>query len=85
MRIQTFYSSYLRHVVLTLVQRFSASVVMEVTYGYDMKGKEAFVTSAQRAMDIFFSVAGRPEIFALCMAFPFGGLLPLDLVPLFFF
>jgi hypothetical protein len=70
--------------VLTLVHRFSASVVMEVTYGYDMKGGETFVTSMQRAADIFFAVA-TPEIFALCTALPFGGLLPFDLVPPFLF
>ena len=54
---------------------------MEVTYGYDMKGGETFVTSMQRAADIIFAVA-TPEISSLCTAFPFGGLLPFDLVPL---
>ena len=57
---------------------------MEVTYGYDMKGEETFVASMQRATDIFFSIAARPEIFAVCTAFPFGGL-PFDLVPFGFF
>ena len=57
---------------------------MEVTYGYDMKGGETFVTSMQRAADIFLTVA-TPEIFALCTAFPFGELSPFDLVPLHFF
>ena len=45
---------------------------MEVTYGYDMKGGETFVSSMQRASDIILSV-GTPELFALCTAFPFGG------------
>lgn len=52
--------------------RFSASVVMEVTYGYDMKGGETFVTSMQHSADIFISVA-TPELFAMCAALPFGG------------
>ena len=82
--VQIFYSSHLRVEVLTLLHRFSASVVMEVTYGYDMKGGETFVTSMQRAADIFFTVT-TPEIFALCTAFPFGELLPFDLMPLQFF
>ena len=56
-------------------------MVMEVTYGYDMKGGQTFVTSMQRATDIFLTVA-TPEVFALCTAFPFGGFLPFDLVPL---
>ena len=73
MRVQIFYSSHLTDVVLTLMHRFSASVVMEVTYGYDMKGGETFVTSMQRAADIFLTVA-TPETSALCNAFPFGGL-----------
>ena len=45
---------------------------MEVTYGYDMKGGETFVSPMQRASDIVLSV-GTPELFALCTAFPFGG------------
>ena len=62
-------------------------MVMQVTYGYDVKGEETFVTSIQRATDIFFSVAARPEVFALCTAFPFGRLLLFDWMPLdcFFF
>ncbi|KAN0081290.1 Cytochrome P450 [Tylopilus felleus] len=54
---------------------FSAAVVMEVTYGYDMKGGETFVSSMQRASDIILSV-GTPELFALCTAFPFVKALP---------
>ncbi|KAF8452275.1 cytochrome P450 [Boletus edulis BED1] len=54
---------------------FSASVVMGVTYGYDMKGGDTFVTSMQRASDIFLGIA-TPEIFALCIAFPFVKALP---------
>ena len=66
--------------MLTLVHRFSASVVMEVTYGYDLKGGETFVTSTKRAAEIFMS-ASTLKVFALCTAFPFGGLLPFGLVP----
>ncbi|KAN0101188.1 Cytochrome P450 [Tylopilus felleus] len=54
---------------------FSAAVVMEVTYGYDMKGGETFVSPMQRASDIVLSV-GTPELFALCTAFPFVKALP---------
>ena len=83
-RVQIFYLLHLKDVILTLVHRFSASVVVEVTYGYDMKGGETFVTSMQRAVDMFFTVA-TPEIFALCTAFPFGKLLSFNLVPPLFF
>ncbi|KAN0101198.1 Cytochrome P450 [Tylopilus felleus] len=54
---------------------FSAVVVMEVTYGYDMKGGETFVSSVPRASDIVLSV-GTPELFALCTTFPFVKGLP---------
>lgn len=68
-------------VFMQLMHRFSAAVVMAVTYGYGMKGRETFVTSMQRAADIFLRVAS-PEISAVCTAFPFRGCLPSDLIPL---
>lgn len=54
-------------------------MIMALTYGYDMKGGETWVTSMQRATNIFVRVA-TPKIFALCIAFPFGesDLMPLD-------
>ena len=67
--------------VLIVMSRFSASVVMAVTYGYDMNDGETFVTSMQRASDIVLRF-GTPEISAVCAALPFSGCLPLDLIPL---
>ena len=43
---------------------------MEVTYGYDLKGGETFVTSTKRAAEIFMS-ASTLKVFALCTAFPY--------------
>ena len=64
-----------------VVHRFSASVVMAVTYGCDMKEGETFVASMRRsaAMVLRFST---PEISAICTAFPFGGCLPSCSAPL---
>ena len=72
-----------RHVLRTLLvvllmHRFVVSVVMAVTYGCGMNGRETFVTSIQRAGDILVRVA-TPEISALCNAFPFSGCLSSDL------
>lgn len=75
-------SGNLRDVVLMqLMHRFAAAVVMAVTYGYEIKGKERFVTSMQRAADIFLRVA-TPEISAVFSAFPFRECLPSGLIPL---
>ena len=52
--------------------RFAAAVVMSVTYGYDINGKETFVDLMQRAGDIFLAVV-TPELSAVCAAFPFSG------------
>ena len=78
-RASLVYTSHLETVVL----RFSAVVVMEVTYGYDMKGGETFVSSVPRASDIVLSV-GTPELFALCTTFPFGGFV-VPCIPLIIF
>lgn len=48
---------------------------MGVTYGYDAKRGDTFVTSMQRASDIFGRL-GAPELAVLSVVFPFGGLLP---------
>lgn len=71
--------------MLTLaIHRFSSAVVMEVTYGYNVKGKDTFLTSMQRAGDIVLRVS-TPEIMAICTAFPFGGLLPSNSHPHFLY
>jgi len=57
------------------ITKFSAAVVMEVTYGYDTKGNETFVTAMQRATDILLHVA-TIAVFAVCDAFPFIKALP---------
>ena len=67
--------------VLFIMHRFSASVVMAVTYGYEMNKGETFVMSMQRAADIMLRFA-TPQISALCDAFPFSGCLLSDLVSL---
>ncbi|KAG8215888.1 cytochrome P450 [Butyriboletus roseoflavus] len=54
---------------------FSAAVVMAVTYGYDMKKGDTFVTSMQRAADIFLRVV-TPELSVLNTVFPFMKALP---------
>ncbi|KAG9312713.1 hypothetical protein JVU11DRAFT_7140 [Chiua virens] len=54
---------------------FAGAVVMMVTYGYDMKEGETFVTSMQHAVHILLHVC-TPEISALCSAFPFVLALP---------
>lgn len=54
---------------------------MAVTYGYDMKKGDKFVTSMQRASDIFLRV-GTPELSVLSSVFPLSELLPSNLVPL---
>ncbi|KIJ64539.1 hypothetical protein HYDPIDRAFT_111874 [Hydnomerulius pinastri MD-312] len=54
---------------------FSASVVMAVTYGYDLAPGDTFVNKIKRAADIFLSVA-TPEAAAVCTAFPFLKKLP---------
>ncbi|KAF8835269.1 cytochrome P450 [Paxillus ammoniavirescens] len=54
---------------------FAATVVMSVTYGYDINGKEAFAKYLKRAADIFTHFA-TPESAALCAAFPFIKKLP---------
>ncbi|KIK95876.1 hypothetical protein PAXRUDRAFT_826569 [Paxillus rubicundulus Ve08.2h10] len=56
-------------------ETFAASVVMSVTYGYDVNGEEVFGKSLKRAMDIFARVA-TPESVALCSTFPFLKKLP---------
>ena len=65
--------------VLIVMNRFSASVVMAVTYGYDMNDGETFVTSMQRATDIVLRF-GTPELSAMCATFPFSGCLLPDLM-----
>ena len=39
---------------------------------YDINGKEPCVDSMQCALDIFLAVV-KPELSAVCTAFPFGG------------
>ncbi|KIK92206.1 hypothetical protein PAXRUDRAFT_13359 [Paxillus rubicundulus Ve08.2h10] len=51
---------------------FAATVVMSVTYGYDINGKEALAKYLKCATDIFTCFA-TPESAALCAAFPFRG------------
>lgn len=60
--------------VVTLVRRFTASVVMEATHGYYMEGGETFVTSMKHG-DIFMTIAA-PGMLALYNVPPFCGLLP---------
>ncbi|KIK87086.1 hypothetical protein PAXRUDRAFT_14451 [Paxillus rubicundulus Ve08.2h10] len=55
--------------------RFAATVVLSVTYGYDINGGEAFAKSLKHAADIFARV-GNPESAALCAALPFVKKLP---------
>ena len=61
------------------MHRFLASVVMAVTYGYDMNEGMTFATSMKRAGDIFNRFI-TPELSAMCAAFPFGGYLSFDSV-----
>ena len=65
-----YHSGALPHVLLA--HRFSVSVIMSVTYGYNMDEGETFVTSMQRAGDIFLRFA-TPERSASCNTFPFSG------------
>ncbi|KIJ19361.1 hypothetical protein PAXINDRAFT_7845 [Paxillus involutus ATCC 200175] len=55
--------------------RFAASVVMSVTYGYDINGGETFGKSLKRTTDIFARFA-TPESAALCATSPFLKKLP---------
>jgi hypothetical protein len=59
-------------VLIRMIHRFVGAVVMEVTYGYDLKEGQAFVAMMHRAADIFVRVASTPELTALCTTFPFG-------------
>jgi len=54
---------------------FSSAIVMEVTYGYNVKGMNTLLTSLKRAADVVARVC-TPEIIAISIAFPFGGLFP---------
>jgi hypothetical protein len=68
--------------VLTLViLRFSAAVVMEVTYGHNAKGNETFLSSMQRAADIVLH-ATTVRVIAVCTVFPFGASFESDSVNL---
>ena len=62
-------------VLMQLLHRFSAFVVMGVTYGYELKEEESFLKSMQRAADTYLRYA-RPEISVVCATFPFCECLP---------
>lgn len=64
-------------VPMQFIYSFAAAVVMAVTYGYEIKEKETFVATMQRAVDMFLRVA-TPELSAMCAMLPFRGCLPFD-------
>ena len=89
-RYDAHFATYVRNPFITpcrtlpgvlIMHSFSASVVMAVTYGYDMNEGETFVTSMHRGADIVLRFS-TPEITALCTAFPFSGCSASDLAVL---
>ncbi|KIJ19369.1 hypothetical protein PAXINDRAFT_7852 [Paxillus involutus ATCC 200175] len=56
-------------------ETFAATIVMSVTYGYDVNEGEAFAKSLKHAADIFFRVA-TPQSVTLYTAFPLLKKLP---------